>query len=87
MRLGINVEWVKHLKTKEDQQAFVDLLAASPVVDRLKEILRARLNERATFKEADYSSPSWAYLAADRNGYVRALNDLLNLLEVKSREE
>ena len=84
--LGVNVSWIKHLKTKEDQQSFIDNLAGNPVVARLVEILEAKLAERDTFKEMDYSSPSWAYLAADRNGYTRAINEVVTLLQIKERE-
>jgi hypothetical protein len=85
--LGVNVDWVKHLKASEDQQSFVDTLSGSPVVERLKEILKSRLKDRAVFKEVDYINPSWAYAAADRNGYVRAINEILSLLEIKSHQQ
>ena len=84
--LGVNVDWVKQIKAREDQQAFVDHLANNPGIDRLKEIIKERLKVRETFKEGDYKNPSWAYLAADRTGYVRALNEILNLLEIKTHD-
>ena len=84
-KLAINVDWVKHLKTAEDQQSFVDTLSGSPVVERLKELLKSRLKDRAVFKEVDYSNPSWAYLSADRNGYVRAITEVLDLITIKER--
>lgn len=53
----------------------------------LREILLDKINEKETFKEADYDNPSWAFLAADRNGYNRALNEVLNLITFNKKED
>jgi hypothetical protein len=84
-KLGINVGWIKHIKSEADQQSFVDALSNNPIAAQLKAIISDRLKERVTFKEEDYCNPSWAYSAADRNGYVRAMNEVLNLLTIKER--
>lgn len=86
MKLRINVDWIKWLKTKEDQQAFVDTLTSSPVTTRLVEILLEKKQQVETFKEVDYKSHSWAYLCADRNGYTRAINEMLDLLSIKEKD-
>jgi hypothetical protein len=38
---------------------------------------------RMESKSSDYDSPSWAYKQADQNGYNRALNDIIQLLNLK----
>ena len=85
--LGINVDWIKDIKSHADQQLFVDSLASSPIVDRLKDIVKERLRDKSIFKEVDYQNHSWAYHAADRNGYIRAMNDILKLLEIKTHDD
>lgn len=84
--LKVNVDWVKNIHSKADQQSFVDTLSSSPIVHRLVEILESRLEDRDTFKEGDYSNPSWAYQAADRNGYTRAIKEVIKLLTIKEKD-
>jgi len=51
-------------------------------LDRLQTILGEKIEANKVFKKEDYKSPSWAYEAADRNGFVRALQTVIDLLEM-----
>lgn len=78
---SIPVEWIRHLKTKEEKEAFKGAItAAQPVLDVLKNFCQRKLDEAQSVKEDDYDVPSWPYKQADKNGYQRALEDILKLL-------
>ena len=73
--------WYKECKTKEDKvKAKQVILSNRESLDRLREILGPMLKE--TPPSADYDSPSWAYKQADRIGYNRALNQVLDLINL-----
>jgi hypothetical protein len=74
--------WISHLKTDEEKEKFKNYIASSQgVLERLEAILDNKLHVRQVFKEEDYKNPSWAYAQADRNGYVRALKEIKELLK------
>lgn len=73
--------WFKECKTKEEKEAVrQSVLSNRQSLDRLKEILEPMLKETAP--TADYDSPSWAYKQADRIGYNRALNQVLEIINL-----
>ena len=73
--------WFKECKTKEEKDAVrQSILSNRQSLDRLKEILEPMLKETAL--TTDYDSPSWAYKQADRIGYNRALNQVLDLINL-----
>lgn len=41
------------------------------------------LEKEVTDTSPDYSSPSWAYQQADRNGANRKLQEIINLITIK----
>lgn len=81
--------WFSHLP-KSDQENFKKLvLGSKKVLDRLQEICYNTIQSGVVPAKADYDSPSWAYIQADRNGYLRAfkeIHDLLNLESDKDRK-
>lgn len=73
--------WFKECKTKEEKDAVrQSILSNRQSLDRLKEILEPMLKE--TTLTTDYDSPSWAYKQADRIGYNRALNQVLEIINL-----
>jgi hypothetical protein len=68
------------LKEKEE---FKRLLYHSALIDRLVEILKGWQAEVLTIPRDDYESPAWACKQADRNGELRTLNKVLQLLDHK----
>lgn len=73
--------WFKSCKTKEEKEAArQSVLSNRASLDSLKEILEPMLKETAP--TADYDSPSWAYKQADRIGYNRALNQVLDIINL-----
>ncbi len=77
----MKAQWFKECKTKEDKDKVKQtILSNRESLDRLKEILEPMLKD--TPPTADYDSPSWAYKQADRIGFNRALNQVLELINL-----
>ncbi len=77
----MKAQWYKECKTKEDKaKVRQTILSNRESLDRLKEILGPMLKE--TPPSADYDSPSWAFKQADRIGFNRALNQVLDLINL-----
>ncbi len=65
---------------KDQQEDFKKQVSSSKdVLEKLESILKTKIKE-VTLSE-DYDNPSWAYKQADRNGYNRALTEVLNILK------
>lgn len=77
----MKANWFKECKTKEEKDKVRQTIFSNrESLDRLKEILQPMLKD--TPPTADYDSPSWAYKQADRIGFNRALNQVLDLINL-----
>jgi len=77
----ISTDWTKHLRDEEERKRFAEIVKGSSLVlDQLASILEKKLQARVVFGEEDFKNPSWAYEAADRNGYIRALKETIKIL-------
>ncbi len=66
---------------KDEQEGFKkQVKAAKDVLEKLEQIVKSRIKEIVVAN--DYDSPSWAYKQADRNGYNRALTEIINILNL-----
>jgi hypothetical protein len=66
---------------KDEQEGFKrEVKSAKNVLDKLEQIVQNRIKEIVITN--DYDSPSWAYKQADRNGYNRALTEIINILHL-----
>ena len=78
--------WFKECKTKEDKDSVRQtILSNQASLLRLESILESLLKETPT--STDYDSPSWAYKQADRIGYNRALNQVLDIINLDNNKE
>lgn len=65
---------------KAQQEGFKrQVSSAKDVLEKLEEIVKTKMKE--VVLSEDYDNPSWAYKQADRNGYNRALTEVLNILK------
>jgi hypothetical protein len=65
---------------KDQQEGFKrQVSSAKDVLEKLEHILNSKKKE--VVLSEDYDSSSWAYKQADRNGYNRALTEVLNILK------
>jgi hypothetical protein len=77
----MKLSWFSHLP-RDQQEGFKKQINSSrDVLERLIKILEDKQTE--VVLSTDYESPSWAYKQADRNGYDRALTEVINLLNMK----
>jgi len=73
--------WFTHLP-KDQQEGFKkQVLSSRDTLERLQKILEDKKTE--VVLSTDYDNPSWAYKQADRNGYDRALTEVINLVTMK----
>ena len=78
--------WFKQCKTKDEKDKVRQtVLANQESLLRLEVILESLLKD--TPSSADYDSPSWAYKQADRIGYNRALNQVLDIINLDNNKE
>lgn len=65
---------------KDQQEGFKkQISSAKDVLVKLEEIVKGKMKD--VVLSEDYDNPSWAYKQADRNGYNRALTEVLNILK------
>ena len=76
----MNTKWFKGLRGEAKEQRKRELVANKRALEILAEVLEGELKE---MKSPDYSSAGWAYHAADINGHNKALQDVLNLINLK----
>jgi len=80
-------KWFQHLQDPKERKNFKDGVANSKfVLDRLKEICYNSIEESGKSSKNDYDKPSWAYYHADRLGYIRALKEIIELLQIDPEE-
>jgi hypothetical protein len=77
-------KWTQHLPTQHEREKFSELVQSDTVVlGRLLAIIEEFENELISSEISidEYSSPSFAYLKADRNGEHRAYYKIKKLLQ------
>jgi hypothetical protein len=84
----MKTKWFQHLQDPEDRKKFRDSVENSKyVLDRLKEICYNSIQEVEKSSTEDYRKASWAFYQADKVGYVRALRDIISLLQLDPEEK
>jgi hypothetical protein len=83
----MKTDWAKHLKTPEEKTRFHNtVVAARPVLERLSDLLTSY--QAAQEKSlSNYDSPSWAYKAADVNGFNRAVSTIKELITLDQEKD
>lgn len=78
-------EWTNHLKEEADKEDFFKVIKASSIVrNRLIDIIDTMSQSLNTKQLSDdYSSPTWAYLQADRLGQLKSLSYVRRLLQME----
>lgn len=71
--------WFMDLPRDQQDGFKKQVSSAKDVLEKLELIIQGKMKE-VTLSE-DYDNPSWAYKQADRNGYNRALTEVLNILK------
>lgn len=66
---------------EKEKEEFKRLLIHSALIRRTVEILKKWKEEEEVVDKVDYESASWSHKQADRNGAVRSLSKILQLLD------
>ena len=74
--------WTKGLKTKEEKEKRkLQLAQAKDLFDiLLVELDKKEIDARAA-RKPDYIDAGWPFVAADSNGYIRAVQEIKNLIK------
>jgi len=81
--------WTKNLRTEEEKLRFQSsVIGAKPVLDRLNDLLTEAEQQldKGLMKESSYDSPNWALKAADRNGFIRAISTIKQLINLDQQK-
>lgn len=80
--------WTRHLSTQEEIDKFQQAIKSSVVLDRMNTMLEEMKydNERQETSPDMYDSENWDYRQADRNGFIRCLNQILKLTNPDQRK-
>jgi hypothetical protein len=76
--------WIKGIKDEESKADIVSAFKSSSIMrKRLSEILEAKSvsKQRDCMNVSNYEKNSWAFQQADSQGYLRALAEILSLIE------
>lgn len=85
----MKIDWTKHLKTLAEKERFTNTVnSARPVLERLDDLLSEyqAAGDRKVESINSYDSPSWPYLAADRNGFNRAISTIKALINLDQQK-
>lgn len=75
--------WFLGATSKEDREAITSKIVASTgALDILKTVCYNMIKEADKTSHKDYDSPSWAFKQADQNGYIRALKEIVELINI-----
>lgn len=77
--------WINHLKGEDQENFRKFILSSRPVLDKLKDIVYNKVKDAQKVRSSDYADASWAYKQAHLNGRVDALNEILDLLDLKEQ--
>lgn len=84
----IQTKWLEGLKDPLEREQFKQtVIGSKKVLDKAREIVYNSIKEAEKVRISDYDSPSWSHKQADQNGYVRALREVMLLLEVNPDRE
>lgn len=76
----MDVKWTKGTKGEAKDRRKKEVLSYRTAFEDLKEVL---VDLQENVGTPDYESPSWAFKQADINGYNRAIERVINLINLK----
>lgn len=77
-------KWLAGLSDQEKQDIKASIQAAIPAFKRLSKLLEGKYDESRTaqLKRDAYDKVQWPYYQSDCNGYQRAIQEMIKLIEV-----
>lgn len=82
----MKTKWTQGLNADETKEMVSYFKSSLLLRKRLDKIIRDKIESStaSSLSKDTYDSPSWAYLQADRNGYERALREIISLISEES---
>lgn len=81
--MALNSKWFKGSETPDEKkQLEITVRNARHVLDLLSQIIEQHIQELDKSKYSDYDLPNYSLKRADRDGQVRALENLLKLTKL-----
>jgi len=83
--VSLNSKWFKHFHgTPEQKDSLAESIRNSSfVLDLLTKIIEDDVRDLKQSRVGDYDNPNWSIKTADRNGGVRALDNVLKLIKLE----
>jgi len=75
--------WTKGLNEQQKEEITSSFRSAGRLRERMREIVveKLRENSKTRVSKSSFENPSWPYFQAESNGYERAMDEILSLLE------
>ena len=84
----LKTPWISDLKDTESKEQFTSqVFASKKVLDKLHKIVYNKVLDGERVSVGDYDNPSWSHKQADRNGYLRGLREVLELLQFGDHDQ
>lgn len=71
--------------TPEEKKIYKEQLKHSPLIEKVREIIRDEIRRIETPSKDVYKDAAWAYRQADENGERRAFLKILTILDQKEK--
>ena len=89
-RYSVSTRLTSHLKTASEKKEFAArIIENSDILARFVDIIEAEKRKSRNFQidRESFRNPEWANQVAFEFGYQKALDDIINLLTIKAKDE
>ena len=89
MNISMSTRLTSHLKGNDKKEFATRIIENKPILDRIVAILEidARKSRNFQIDRESFRNPEWANQAAYEFGYQKALDDVINLLTLRTKDE
>lgn len=79
--------WTAHLQGQDKTNFANEVRSAQRVLQRLALLLKQKEEAATKSHVADYLNSAWPYLQADKVGYTRAIQEIIQLISINSLDK
>ena len=89
MRINLSTRHTSHLKGNDKKEFATRIIENKPILDRIISLLEmdARKSRNFQIDRESFRNPEWANQVAYEFGYQKALEDVVNLLTLRNKDE
>ncbi len=86
--MTVDTRWISHIRDPEERATFaVSVRSAGMILERLADILYTKMEVTNKSSVEDYELAAWPYRQADKVGYMRALQEIIELTKLTPLKE